>query len=135
MQRAGIAARSSLCIWTIKVSAPNAVNVVSARNASVVVRLTTIPQKMLKFATSACYPVQYSFVGAKSFPGATATHRPNHTGRGYDDSFAPKHHCRQCGSSCCRTGVRLLHGLLSLFMTCTMQYIKYILKYIINLYL
>src|SRR6218665_1028585 len=43
-----------LCIWTIKVSAPNAANVVSARNASVVVRLTTTPQKMQKSATSAC---------------------------------------------------------------------------------
>src|SRR6218665_3903503 len=40
----------------------------------------------------------------------------HHTGRGYDDSFAPKHHCRQCGSSCCRTGVRLLHALLSLLL-------------------
>src|SRR6218665_348441 len=79
--------------------------------------------------------VQYSIVGAESFPGATAAHRPNHTGRRYDDSFAPKHHRRHCGSSCHRTGVRLLHGLLSLLMTCTMQYIKYILKYIINLYL
>src|SRR6218665_830913 len=79
--------------------------------------------------------IQYSIVGAKSFPGATAAGGPNHTGRGYDDSFAPKHHRRQCGSSCLRTGVRLLHGLLSLLMTCTMQYIKYIMKYNINLYL
>src|SRR6218665_1248911 len=37
-----------------KVSAPNAVNVVSVRNASVVVRLTTTPQKMQTSATSAC---------------------------------------------------------------------------------
>src|SRR6218665_138113 len=77
--------------------------------------------------------VQYSIVGGESFPGATAAHRSNHTGRGYDDSIAPKHHRRQCGSSCHRTRVRFLHGLLSLSMSCTMQYIKYILKYITNL--
>src|SRR6218665_3238446 len=55
--------------------------------------------------------IQYSILGAKSFPGATAAHTPNHTGRGYDDSVAPKHHRRQRGSSCHRTGVRLSHGL------------------------
>src|SRR6218665_132493 len=78
--------------------------------------------------------VQYSVVGAKSFPGATAAHRPNDTGRGYDDSVAPKHHRRQRGSSCHRTGVRLLHRLLSLWLNLfSVHTYKYILKYITNL--
>ena len=89
--------------------------------------------------------VQYSILGAKSFPGATAARGPNHTGRGHADSLAPKHHRRQRGSSCHRTRVRLYFTRVIAFIAefifcaltcvCTKQYIKYILKYTINLYL